>query len=403
MAGVSVSDVLGEEDTKQEDFSTALESAAYQPFSFTTKRFVLQDLIDAVLNVVPKDGSVLANIQARVSPDRLVLYATDMELSIIASSEAVIADAEAVVVLPARRLASMLKEAPEGALTLAVSGSEATLSVGPVRWKMRLSDGSAFPEAPYSSDAVEFHTVPRQPFAQAIKSVRYAMCKDGSRPPLMMIDVSGNKVTACDGARIQQVKLDFPLDMQIPASAVDHVLRLLSGADTDDIRVAEVERSAGGSAVIFRVGETSLIVSKLTARFPDMDKLLLKPTLENNLPLVVDRAELVDAIRRVRINADTETSAIGLRLESSKLTVVSKDKYGNGAEESLEAGWDGQDRMVFVNHQFLLEMLQMYDGKSCTFKLGKDTKQRKSALLLQDAETGVTGVIQQMLGKLIGY
>lgn len=399
----SISDVLGEEG--QGSFSEALEAAAYKPVSFTTKRFVMQDLVDAAIGVVPRDGSVLANFQLYVSPRCLAMYATDMELSIIADTQAVKVedDVHAVVALPARRLAHILKEAPEDNLRMDVSGSEVVITVGSVKWRLNLKDSSGFPELPELGD-VGFHETSRLGLILAIKAVRHAMCRDASRPPLRMIDISDKKVTACDGARIQQVRIDnFPLNIKIPADAVDHVLRLLQSSESENVEIAELERPEGGGQVAFRAGSTVLIISKPTARFPDMEKLLLAPAMENNMELTVDRLELADAVRRVRINADLTTSAIGLRLSKNALTVVSRDTYRNAAEETLEAEWGGPDRMVVVNHVFLLDMLNGYDGRKCAFKLGKDTKHRKSSVLLHDAEAGMTGVVQQMIGKLIGY
>jgi hypothetical protein len=105
----------------------------------------------------------------------------------------------------------------------------------------------------------------------------------------------------------------------------------------------------------------------------------------------------------VRINADTETSAIGLRISDGHLTVVSRDKYGNAAEEELLAGWSQGDRLIVVNHTFLSDMLTMYDAASCQFRLGTDTKSRKSPVMLSDEESGTVGIIQQLSAALLGY
>lgn len=400
----TISDVLGEDAEGQSSFSEALEAASYKPVSFTTKRFALQDLVDAAIGVVPRDGTILDHFQFYVSPGLLAIYATDMELSVIAETEAVDTDSQAVVTIPARRLARILKEAPEDKLRLEASGSEAVLTVGSVKWRLNLKDPSAFPDLPELTDDVQFHETPRLGLVLAIKAVRHAMCQDATRAALRMIDISDKKVTACDGARIQQVRIDnFPLDIKIPAGAVDHVLRLLQSSEAEVASLAEIERPEGGGQMVFRVGTTTLVVSKPTAKFPDMEKLLLAPAMQNNQELTVDRLALADAVRRVRINADLTTSAIGIMLTKDALTVVSRDTDRNAAEETLEAGWSGPDRMLVVNHVHLLDLLNGYDGRQCTFRLGKDTKHRKSAVLLQDSEAGVTGVLLQLIGKFIGY
>jgi DNA polymerase III sliding clamp (beta) subunit (PCNA family) len=124
--------------------------------------------------------------------------------------------------------------------------------------------------------------------------------------------------------------------------------------------------------------------------------MLLAPALKNRHELLCDRTELVSAIKRVRINADHETSAIVLRLGDDEISVESQDKLGNASTEIVTASWKSDSRVLVVNHKFLMDMLDMYDGKSCKFRLGDDTKTRKSTILLEDVETGTVGIIQQM-------
>jgi hypothetical protein len=112
----------------------------------------------------------------------------------------------------------------------------------------------------------------------------------------------------------------------------------------------------------------------------------------------------------VRINADPETSAIGLLLRPAgegvphgTLTVIARDKYGNRAEETVSAGWEHGERLAVVNHQFLTEMLAAHPSGSCRFWLGPEAGKKRSVLMLRDEESGTTGIIYQMLASLVGY
>ena len=186
--------------------------------------------------------------------------------------------------------------------------------------------------------------------------------------------------------------------MAIPSGALDSLVKTLEGSELDEVHAGET-----GSHLVFRVGSTVFLASKLLAKFPDVEKLLLRPALENRLLLTADKAELGDAIRRVRINADPETSAIGLQLSAGTLTAIARDKYGNRAEESIAAGWDGPDRLVAVNHQFLSDMLAAHPSASCRFWLGPEAGKKRSVLMLRDDDTGTIGIIYQMLASLVGY
>lgn len=371
-------------------------------FAFSAKKFLLQMLLERTASVVPTKDimPVLKNFQFEVAPGRLTVVATDLELSVVATTEMVEVEAPGTGVFPAKKMLDIVREAAdEGDVRITVINGVAHVAVGKTAWQLKLQPGDDYPQMP-DVDAVAFHPVDRIKFLGALHAVRYAAAKDTTRPSLMMIDVSGGKMTACDGVRFQQADLgeDFPLSLRIPTGAIGDLVKLLNSTDLPQIGIGESE-----NYLIFKVGRDVFIANKLMAQFPDMEQLLLRPALENKHELLADRQELVDAIKRVRINADAETSAIELGLTKGKLTVRAADKIGNEAREELDVKWDAGERSLVVNHGFLAEMLAMYDGKSCFFLLGEDTKSRKSPLMLRDDETGTVGIVQQMVSDWVGY
>jgi DNA polymerase III sliding clamp (beta) subunit (PCNA family) len=177
-------------------------------------------------------------------------------------------------------------------------------------------------------------------------------------------------------------------------SAVDDLVKLLAKDSTlGTVSVGESENH-----IVFRVGADMFIANKLTVTYPDVQNQMLGPAQNNNDELHVDREELLQVIKRVRINADPESSAIMLRLAADEMTVASRDKSGNACEESLNVGWTATPRDIVVNHKFFTEMLQMYDGKTCKLLLAEDkkSKAKKAPIMLRDEATGMIGLIQQM-------
>jgi DNA polymerase III sliding clamp (beta) subunit (PCNA family) len=126
--------------------------------------------------------------------------------------------------------------------------------------------------------------------------------------------------------------------------------------------------------------------------------MLLRPALANEDEQTVDRGQLLDAVRRVRINADSESSALVLDLEPGVLTVRSKDKSGNQATEDLDVGWSKGTRQVVINHAFLTDMVSaMPTGSTCHFKLGTDGKRRqRPAVMLTQPGSETVGLMSQM-------
>lgn len=365
---------------------------SHDNLKFTTKQFALQVLLDKAASVLPTKEllPVLANFRLEVTDGRISVVATDLELSVLATTEMVRVETEGVAVFPGRRMLAIVSEAGDGDLECDVVDGTAAITVGKTSWSIKLQDGSDYPELP-KVDGLEFHKIEKTPFQAALGSVRYAASTEASRPALMMVDVKGGSVRASDGGRYQEASFDpdFDLDFQIPLGAVDDLLKLLRSTE-----VTAVEVALSNHHLVFRIGSDIFLASKLMLEFPDMDKQIRDPAMANDQELVLDREALLRAVRRVRITADPETSAVVLQLTKNGCVVRSQDKRGNHSEEALEATWAGSKRSVVVNHRFLMDLLRMVDTPTCSFWLGAETKTRRSPLLLK-TEAGM-GIVNQM-------
>lgn len=366
-----------------------------EQLSFTTKKFALQALLDRAASVVPSRDimPVLKNFHIVAKDGKVTVAATDMDLAVITTTEMVTVTMDGQAVFPAKRLMEIVREAGDGELLLEAKDGTANIRVGHTEWSLKLQSGEEYPLLPDIS-TVEFHLLDRHALLDSLNAVRFAAAQDIARQNLMMIDVSNGRMRAADGVRFQQVDLvdpaQFPLDLQIPIGAVDDLMKVLRSSETKQIKVGEDDNDN----LIFCVAEQTFMVRKLTVDFPDVDAVLLKPALTNDLELHVDRAELAAAIRQVRVTADPETSAVILKLTDGKLLVTSKDKVGSWAKAELTVGWKSGEFQVAVNHGHLLDMLNMMSSPSCHFFLGKGQKTRPAPLLLKDGTS--RGVLNQL-------
>lgn len=404
MSNATTEDLFAEFDAQEQEKSSitqpedvplqVLPSAA--TFKFVTKTFVLRALFEKSRHVLPSKDTlpVLKNFQVEVTSQegrgRLRVVATDLELSVVSTSEAVHVIAPGTAVFPGQRMLDIIKEADEGDVEINVVKGVAEIKAGNTEWDLRLQDGSEFPPLPEIAD-VNLVAVDRIKFLGSLAQVQYAAATETVRAAMMLIDISNGKMTACDGVRLQQVKFNDELDIQIPITAIGNLVKLLRASELPELGIGSSDNH-----LVFRIGSDVFIANKLTATFPDVEKMVLQPVLSNQDELHVDRTELQDAVKRVRITADPETSAIVLQLSDNLVTVMSKDKLGNTAKEGIAAIWSKGPRQLVVNHMFLTDMLAMADNKSCHFFLGTDTKTRKCSVLLKDAETGAIGTICQM-------
>ncbi len=367
---------------------------------FQIQKFVLHLLLERANTVVSTRSEVmpvLRNFQIQATDGRLRVVATDMELAMIATTELVTVPEPGTAVFPARKLLDIVREAQDGEIDIHVDNRVAHITAGRTTWRLHLEGGEDYPNLPDHTESV-LAPVDRQALLRALNTVRYAACKDVNRASLMMIDIRDGKLTASDGPRFQQATLPgFPLAIQLPIGAVADLIKLLQKFDAPEISIGETTHR-----IIVRLGGDTFSINKLMAAFPDQEAVFLRPALANRHPLSVDRAELLQTIKRVRINADTSTSAIALRLAPGNLTVASRDMHGNEASETIEADWAGPERTVVVNHAYLADLIGAHPGITLRFRLGDDNRTRKSPVLLADEEAGTIGVIQQMLADWVG-
>lgn len=366
---------------------------------FRVKRFVLDTMLGKAVTVVPTRDvmPVLKHVQIELDPGRLRMTASDIELSIVTSTALVETDTPGCAVFPARKLHDIVRCAQNEDIDVTVTGRSARIVSGQTTWNLMLVGGADFPAMPRFTE-IQRHSVDVAAFCAALTTVRYAACRDAARSSLMMVEIREGRLTACDGTRIQQAQVQgLDCTMQIPISAVDNLLRLLRGA-----QAATMEVGQSSNHLIFCFDEDVLVVAKLVAKFPNMELQLLAPALRNDLELTVDRDQLTDAIRRVRITADAETSAVVLSLEADQMIVSARDKFRNEATEVVACSWSGQPRSLVVNHTYLSDLVKSHGGATLSFSLGADTKTRKAPLLLRNPESQSVGVVQQMLGDWSG-
>lgn len=378
-----------------------VEAADGIALEFQTKKFNLEALILKAVNAIPSRDlmPVLKNFLIVVVDGKLKVSATDVELSVVATSGAVSASVEGRAVFPAKKLQEIVRSAPEGEINICVevkdNKASAKIETERTTWNIRLMPDEDYPDLP-NADEYDFSDVSKTKFIAAIKQVRQAVTSDTMRGHLRMIDISDGRMRASDGVRFQQVTLDFPQDVQIPINAVDDLMKVLALSEADEFGISENEDS-----LLFKIGKDLFVAQKMNHEFPNVDETLLKPALENDFSLHVDRRDLINAIKRVRITADEETSAVLLHIDTDSITVTSKDKNGSTSSETVDATWEQNPRTVAFNHKHLLDMLNMAEVSSCEFRLGKEIKNRPGPLLLTDDASGMVGVLLQMRMSLL--
>lgn len=373
---------------------------------FTAARHVLAMMAEWGMTAVPSSFTVPVNgcFQVTAADGKLTFAAADAQSAVFVTSPAADIAAEGAVFVQAKRLRALLAEAPAGDVKLAVRGGHAVVTAGSASWEIRLPTTErghyGFPDL----TAAQYLPAEREPLHTALATVRHAMGRDSGRPAYMQVRIqeSGGQAYAyaVDSVQLARCRVPgFPGEVSVPGPVLDDLLKLLGKTADDKVEVAET-----ADRVVFRAGPVTLAALKSTQVFPPAEEQFVEPAAANDMRLQVDKAELQQALRRVKVVASAATSAIGLEVAAGKLTVTSNDGAGsNSAREQLSAKWDGPDMVVVVSAEQLAAALSGHPGATCTFWLGKAQGQQQAKVKLEDPDAGVLFICSPLALKTLGY
>ena len=352
--------------------------------------------------VVP--GTAYALLEAFPSTADSVAYlritASDGEQTVSVVVDDVQVRIPGQVLLPPRRVSDILKLAPTTKIDLTVVGSSALIRSGRVRWTVAVPEGSV---ADLSSlvdvSAIPTQHVPAQAFLRGLQAARKAASTSHARVSLMQVQIKDGSIIACDGGRLHQAYvagMDPAMDTTIPVRVVDELIKALQ--DAEDLVLGSDDAN-----LVFHIGSDSIVAQRMLLPFPDVGQLMLAPRLSNSLTLTVDRAQLDDAVRRVRVNADPDYAVVLLSVLPSaekpggwQLEVSSRDRTGNNASEAIDCQWSGKQMTVAYNHHHLIDLLSVCTSEHLFLRMGEDTKSTRTPVLVEDSEAGITGIVQQV-------
>lgn len=361
--------------------------------NFRIHRDKLQAMLARAVTVVPSSASSPAaeNFFLQLNGNSLTVSATDESVSYVLSSTAVESDDPPVSFqVPAKKFSDLVKRAYLGPIDFTLEDAQLKIVSMHAWWDLHIFSGAAFPNIPLTQERLE--EVSRIDLLEAIAVVSRAVSKEATRAYLRMINVADRKVTACDGVVFQQVPFQSSHDFNIPQLAIPHLTRLLTSVTDENIKV-----SSAKLATTFQTmdGTVSLVSKNMAARFPAVEQMMLRPALENKSVMMVSRQELLRSVERVRLTADADTSAVGMKLDGDCVTVTAKDRNFNASSDTIPAVWKGKSRTLVISSIRLMDMLKSFKEDTVSFHLGEDTRARKSLVMIK-VESGAVGVLPQM-------
>jgi len=338
-------------------------------------------------NTIP----VLLNVKIEAKNGHLNLTATDMDIVIISSVEALI-NKEGSTTVPAQLFYDIIKKIPDIAdinVESEENGGNIKISYGKSKFSLPCLDPSEFPILSEGEMSVNF-TIKSSEIIKIIDKTRFAIPSDETRYYLNgmflhAINVDNNielRGIATDGHRLalassthSSLTSSVP-GVIVPKKTINEIRKIAEGNE---------EVTIGFSKAKIRVSSgSSIVISKLIdGEFPEYDRVIPK----NNDKLVkVNRKLIFNAVDRVSTIATDKNKSIKLILESDKINFQIKGGDSGNASEEIEVNFRGDLIETGFNSRYFLDIIGQIDKENINIYFKDGTS---PALITTDDNDGL--------------
>ena len=299
---------------------------------------------------------ILSGIKLEAQNGVLQLSAFDYEISARHHIAAEIDEPGTVIVL-GKLLADILKSMPQENTTLETDDSRLTISSGKTSFILQLMPEQDYPDLPQMPATLG--SVDSSVFATTIAQASVAVAREENRPVLTGIHMkfTGEQVvlTATDRFRLSRSTFNWnPVDPDLDVQTLvrgTYVKDIARSLNTAQNLTLDFDPESPTLMAFENDGRIST-VQLIDGEFPTVDRLFA-----DGYPIhaVIDRQQLLDAIRRVALVAE-RNAPIRMSFSGNEVSLSATGDEQSG-HDVLPVDLDGDDIMVAFNPSYLVEGL----------------------------------------------
>ncbi|MCK4777338.1 MAG: DNA polymerase III subunit beta [Actinomycetia bacterium] len=325
----------------------------------------LQEVVKAVS--IRTTLPILTGILFKVSEQRLVMKATDLEISIIKEME-IKGVEEGELVIPARTILEIIKSLPEGVVEFKMKKSEGKVEIKSekISYEVNTFTSEDFPKVE-RKDKNGLFEIKAKRLKEGIGQVIKAISKDETRPVLtgvlMYISSDGYKMVATDSYRLsireckEKIKTKEDKKVLIPGRALGELSKLLKDEEKVGFLLEE-------NSVIWDLESTQLQTRIIEGNFPDYTQLLPKEVKTN---LEVNKEKLLNSIKRVSIVSREDP--LKIKIEKDKITITAESKDIGKAVEEIDAKIKGDPLEIAFNPGYIVDGIEGVAGEIISLEI----------------------------------
>lgn len=333
----------------------------YMKFNVSGK--ALQQQLQAVSKVINSKNalSILDNFLFTVAGDTLTITGSDQENSFVATLDIMEAEGEGSIAILARRLLDIFKEVANQPVTFYINEETLEIDIKFLTGHFNFTGISAaeFPVQEAMDADAESIDVPASMIGAGLDATLFAVATDTIRPAMtgVYFDIHPEDITFVASDTHKLVRYintvaapGITRDFILPAKPAA-IIRALTGKDDALINIQMDSKKA-----VFRFGNYALTSKYILGKFPNYNRVI---PADNAFTLTVDRASLLNAMRRVSLFASQASGLVRLNIQPGEVMLSAQDlDYATSAEERVACEYEGNPMIIGFNAQYIIELLQ---------------------------------------------
>ncbi|PPF39410.1 DNA polymerase III subunit beta [Rathayibacter sp. AY1A2] len=360
---------------------------------FQANRDVFSEAVSFAVKLLPQRTTlpILSGVLIEATAEGLTLSSFDYEVS---AQTQIAADVEetGTVLVSGRLLADIANRLPNAPVRIATEESRVSVSAGSAHFTLLQMPVEEYPSIPEIDASTGL--VPADAFAAAVSQVAVAASRDDVTPVItgVQLEITENTIglVATDRYRVAVREIDWdngdnpaptqPLTALVPARTLQEVGKTFGHSGTVSVGITNRDERELIAFTADRKTVTSLLIK---GNFPPV-KRLFPASVENYA--VMSTSDLIEATRRVSLVLERE-AALRFSFSSDGLTLEAIGSEQAQASESIDAIVTGDDVVVSLKPQFLLDGLAAVHSEFVRIAFTKTENPNKPGPVLITAQT----------------
>lgn len=328
-------------------------------------------LISVVPNRTPKP--ILKCVKIVADKEGVHIYGTDLEIGLKCVVEEVQVEQEGEVVLPADRLAAIVRESADEVLLFESAESMCKIAGADSHFTIYGQQPDQYPSVPDFEGNADLEGLLGE-FQTGIEQCLFATAKESTRYALngVLWEVSGKKLlfVATDGRRLARTMVNLT---EVASEAMTSAKVIVP---SKTMSLLDKISSSPDEKVFVKLTENQLLIScggvvissnLVEGSFPKYSDII--PT-DYKKKLVLSKEAVLSGVKRAALLTNEESRGIKLSISNNKLVFSSRVPETGDAQVTMAIEYTGETIEIGFNPQFILDALRVIRTDEFNLELG---------------------------------